>query len=498
MTRLLLFFLLLAPLHASLPNIVVILADDMGQGDLSCYNPSSAWRTPNLDRLASEGLRFDDAHSPSSVCTPTRYALLTGRYAWRGRLKRGVLTGASPSLIEEGRPTIASTLAARGYRTAIFGKWHLGLDWRMKDGSPVWSEPFGGGPLDHGFEVFHGISASLDMMPYVFLDGKKAAEPVTRTLAEQTGLRLARPGPQGATFELEHVQTTLIEKAAAFIREHQREHPDRPFFVHIPLASPHTPIVPKKEFQGRTPTPYGDFCLEIDHGVGAILDALKESGAAENTLLLFAADNGFAPAANLGEQRKHGHDPTLGRRGHKADLYEGGHRVPFLVRWPAGIRETGVTRRLTSLTDLFRTFAELAGAEIPEDAAEDSFSFAPLFADPASTVDTLRPCEIHHSINGSFALRQGPWKLLMTPDSGGWSSPRPGQAGPDSPRVQLYRLDDDPAETRNLAADQPERVREMTAQLKSLIENGRSTPGPKRKNHPAKNWPGLSWMKEPP
>ncbi len=477
------------------PSFIVILADDMGQGDLSCYNPASAWKTPHLDRLAAEGLRFDDAHSPSSVCTPTRYGLLTGRYAWRSRLKQGVLGGTSPSLIETGRPTLASALAARGYRTAVFGKWHLGLDWQMDGQQAVWDQPFAGGPLDHGFGVFHGLAASLDMTPYVFLEGRKTAEPVSRTLPEESGYRFVRSGPQGQTFELEQVQPTLIEKTIAFLHEHRREHPDRPFFIYVPLASPHTPIVPNREFQGRTPTPYGDFCVEIDHGVGLILAALRDTGADENTFVVFAADNGCSPTANLDELKKHGHDSTLGRRGHKSDLYEGGHRVPFLVRWPAGLREKGVTTQLTCLTDLYRTFAELAGADVPDTAAEDSHSFAPLFKERASTSPSLRAHAVHHSINGRFALRQGPWKLLMASGSGGWS---PAPQGPDRPPVQLYHLDDDPAETRNLATEQPGRVREMVAWLRTLIENGRSTPGPRRENHSAPDWPGISWPKPSP
>jgi arylsulfatase A-like enzyme len=278
------------------PNVLLVLADDMGIGDVSHLNPASLWRTPHLDRLAREGMVFSDAHSSSGVCTPTRYTLLTGRYSWRGRLKRGVLQGYSPPLMEPGRQTLAGFLQAQGYTTALFGKWHLGLDWARSGPAPEdvdWTRPFGGGPRAHGFDRFLGISASLDMPPYVWLrDDRVTAAPAGR-VGDSPAPRLWRAGPIGADFKMEEVQPRLTAETLAFLGERAAARDGRPFFALLSLASPHTPTLATGEFAGSTPTPYGDFVRQVDADFGRILVELDRLGLARNTLVVFTTDNGY-------------------------------------------------------------------------------------------------------------------------------------------------------------------------------------------------------------
>ena len=361
------------------PNIIYILADDLGIGDVSTYNPKSAWKTPHLDRLAREGMRFDAAHSASSLCTPSRYALLTGRYAWRGKLKQGVLQGYHSALIEPGRVTVAAFLQKHGYTTAVFGKWHLGLDW-ARTGPALdnvdFSRPFAAGPTTRGFDRFFGISASLDMPPYVWLDQDRATSVPTATIADSPVPKLWRGGPIGADFKMDEVQPRLIEKSVSFIAERAAAKDGKPFFIYLPLASPHTPILPSDEFAGKTATSYGDFVVHMDADVGRILAALETHGLAKNTLVIFTSDNGFAPAADVPAHARISHDPSAGYRGFKSDLFEGGHRVPFIAYWPATIPAGTTTNALVGQLDLFATCADLLGAPIPAGAAEDSVSFS--------------------------------------------------------------------------------------------------------------------------
>lgn len=490
-----------APLR---PNIVVINADDLGIGDVSCYNPASAWPTPRLDRMAREGVRFTDAHASSSLCTPSRYALLTGRYAWRGRLKRAVLNGYDSSLIEPGRLTIAGFLRNQGYVTAAIGKWHLGLDWQRQGPGAEdvdFARPFGGGPLAHGFDRFFGISASLDMPPYVWLrDDRATAVPGDR-VEDSEPPRLWRAGPIGPDFKMEDVQPRLVDEAIGYFRERARAADRAPFFLYVALASPHTPVLPTAAFEGRTGvTAYGDFVTQVDADVGRLLDALAELGLEQDTLVVFTSDNGFAPAAGLPEHLSRGHDPSGGYRGYKSDLYEGGHRVPLIVRWPgrvpAGARQDGIVGQF----DLFATCADLLGVPLPPDAAEDSFSVLPLFQD-----DPARPRRetiVHHSAEGRFAIREGRWKLLLWPGSGGWSSPTPSPSRwlkveatdlATLPPWQLYDVQTDPAETTNLAGGHPDIVQRLARRLRADIERGRSTPGPARPMT-LDDWPETAWM----
>jgi len=488
------------------PNIVYIYADDMGPGDVSSLNPKSAWKTPQLDRLAAEGMTFTDAHSASSLCTPSRYALLTGRYAWRGRLKRGVTRGYDDALIEPGRLTVPALLKQSGYETAIFGKWHLGVNWQRTGPAPEdvnFARPFTGGPLAHGFDRFLGISASLDMPPYVWLAADRAVSVPTGTIGDSASPKLWRGGVISDDFKMDELHPRVVGEALQFITERAASRESRPFFLYLPLASPHTPILPTRGFEGITrTTPYGDFVAQVDSDIGQIVAALDTHGFGRNTLVIFTADNGFAPAANIPDHALFNHDPSNGLRGAKSDLFEGGHRVPFIARWtgvvPAGTR----CAEPIGQVDLLATCAELLGAKLPETAGEDSTSMVALLR--GETPRTPRGALVHHSENGSFAIRSGKWKLLLCPDSGGWAypttSPAPwGRPVADKvdhlPAFQLYDLSQDLAEKNNLVDVHPEVVRDLGRQLVAYIKNGRSTPGAPQPVDLDVEWPQIAWMK---
>ncbi len=479
---------------ADRPNIIIILADDQGYGDVSAYNPESKIPTPNIDRLALEGIRFTDAHTSSGVCTPTRYSLLTGRYHWRSKLQSGVLGGFSLPLISEGRTTLASFLRDQGYRTACIGKWHLGMEWPMKGGAVAddagdfgkpfkdkslvdYSAPIKNGPVDRGFDHYYGISASLDMFPFVWIRDRLPTEVAS---AEKTWLRT---GPAGPKFEAVDVQPGITTRLVEYIGERAAEAKSgKPFFAYVPLASPHTPILPTQEFQGKSGiNAYADFVLQVDADMGKILAALETSGLSENTIVIFTSDNGCSPQANFPELLAAGHNPGHIYRGHKADLYEGGHRVPFLVRWPAKVKAASVSNQLVGQIDFMATFADLLGKGLPGDAGEDSVSFLPALL--GSGEGFPRTSIVSQSINGSFAIRDGQWKLLLCPGSGGWSFPKPGADDTSGlPEFQLYDLSTDPGEKTNLAAEQPDRVATMKAAMEEAIKRGRTTPGPDLQN----------------
>jgi arylsulfatase A-like enzyme len=480
-----LFFACLGLVASDRPNIIVILADDQGFGDLGANNPQSKIATPNLDALAKGGLRFTDGHTSSGVCTPTRYSLLTGRYHWRTRLQSGVLGGFSPPLIAKDRLTVAGMLKQQGYATACFGKWHLGMSFPLKDGRLAddggnfsrsfedaaavdYGRDIVGGPVDHGFDTFFGISASLDMPPFVWIKDRRVTEIPSAT---KTWLRT---GPAGPKFEAVDVMPSVIDHSIAFIEAQKKTDPAKPFFIYIPLNAPHTPIVPTKDFQGTSGiNPYADFVKQVDHDVGRLLASLEKQGLTENTLVVFTADNGCSPMANISELQKASHEPSYIYRGHKADLYEGGHRVPFLVRWPSKVKP-GVSPALVGQIDFLATFAEITGATVPAAMAEDSVSLLPVLRGDKPEV---RQGIVSQSINGSFAIRDGAWKLLLSAGSGGWSSPKPGAEEAGLPSVQLYDLSKDPGERKNLQAEFPERVAAMKAELEKTIARGRSTPG---------------------
>jgi arylsulfatase A-like enzyme len=467
---------------AERPNVVYILADDLGYGDVGCLNPATKIPTPNVDRLASQGMVFTDAHSGSAVCTPTRYGILTGRYAWRTRLKSGVLGGYSPPLIEPGRLTVAQLLKNKGYQTACMGKWHLGVAWQRSDAGEFGDavDPTGGvasvrydlpvrdGPTARGFDSYFGISASLDMPPYIFLRDNRCEGVPT---VEKTWIR---KGPAHKDFEAVDVLPALTREAVGFIASHAKE--SRPFFLYLALTAPHTPILPTPEYAGRNELgAYADFVTQVDDTVGRVLVALARGGVDGETLVIFTSDNGCSPAAGFDELVRRGHRPSGPFRGTKADVFEGGHRVPFVARWPGKVKPGARCDDTVCLTDLIATCASIVGADLPDDAAEDSVDLLPDLLGTAK--GPLREATVHHSINGSFAIRQGAWKLALCADSGGWSAPRPGRDDVSKlPPIQLHNLADDPSETRNLQAERPEVVERLTRLLDRYRSEGRSVP----------------------
>ena len=493
----------------SKPNIVYILADDMGYGDVSCLNAQSKIRTENLDKISRGGMIFKDAHSSSAVCTPSRYSILTGRYNWRSRLKQGVLLGYDAPLIEAGRMTVASFLRSNGYKTACVGKWHLGWSW-AKNGRAEedvdFSRPIKDGPTSFGFDYFYGISASLDMPPYVYVENNTATAVPDRVIPENKNKGQAREGVKHAKnkgywregviapdFKHAEVLPKLAEKAVRFIDASAGQ--QEPFFLYFALPAPHTPILPAPAFAGKSGTnEYGDFCLQVDHVAGQIAEALERNHIAENTILVFTADNGCSPSADLEELALKGHRPSHVFRGHKADIYEGGHRIPLIVRWPRGIAAGSESGDTVCLADLMATCAELLGVRLPDNAGEDSISNLSAWHG-RSTGATLREATVHHSIDGSFSIRQGRWKLELCPGSGGWSYPRPGKECDNLPPIQLYDLEADPGEKRNVFSENPGVVARLAEILRKYVLEGRSTPGAPQPNTGAPFWPQLEWMR---
>ncbi|MEO0480499.1 MAG: arylsulfatase [Planctomycetota bacterium] len=462
------------------PNVVLVMADDLGLGDIAPTNPDCRIATPDLDRLAAEGLTFLDAHSSSAVCTPTRYGLLTGRYNWRSRLARGVLNGQSEHLIPADRPTLGHLMRDAGYSTAMIGKWHLGWDWtRTEDGAIDFTAPVQNGPDINGFDRYFAHAASLDMPPYVWVDtGRITAVPDREegVTSDEDRYGWYRKGPVGADFEIERVLPRLFDEATSYVEERGAQDGSEPFFLYLALPAPHTPIVPIEPFAGRSGlNPYADFVQQVDHHMGELLSALDSAGFAEDTIVIFTSDNGCSPQANFPLLREAGHDPSAGFRGHKADLYEGGHRVPLLVKWPGRIAGGRTTTSIACLTDIYATLSDVVGQGREAVGGEDSHSWLPLFeGEPSNSRATL----ISHSVNGQFAFRRGRWKLLFAHGSGGWSAPREKAAKEQGlPPLQLYDLVEDPAETKNVAADNPELVDELLRDLDSEVRRGRSTSG---------------------
>ncbi len=477
------------------PNIIYILADDMGYGDLSCLNENGKIHTQHLDRLAAGGLICRDAHATAAVCTPSRYSILTGRYNWRSALKQGVNRGYSPPLIEAGRLTVPAFLQRHGYRTGCVGKWHLGWQWHKHgpDETDVdFAQPIDAGPTSVGFDYFFGISASLDMPPYVYVENEQPTAIPDHVVADRTGKELLRAGPTAPDFVHEEVLPTLTAKAVAWVEEQAQA--DEPFFLYFPLPAPHTPILPTAEFRGKSGvSTYGDFCLQVDDLVGQVMAALERHGATENTIVIFTSDNGCAPHADLQEMAAVGHNPSYHFRGHKADIYEGGHRIPLVIRWPATIAAGSVTDETVCLVDLLATCAAIVGETLPDDAGEDSVSNLPLWQG-APLDSSLREATVHSSANGSLSIRQGRWKLEMCPGSGGWSYPKPGPETEGLPPLQLYDLVADIGEQENVAAAHPDVVEGLTELLTTYIRNGRSTPGAPQENVQGAYWEQLWWL----
>ena len=464
------------------PNVILVMADDLGIGDISPTNPQCKIKTPHLQELADEGLTFLDAHTPSSVCTPTRYGLLTGRYNWRSRLAKGVLSGTSEHLIPADRPTLGHLMKKAGYRTAMIGKWHLGWDWKKNDGVIDFSKPVKNGPDINGFDYYYGHCGSLDMPPYVWVDtGRITAQPFREegVSRDQDRYGWYRKGPIGGDFNIEQVLPHLFDKSISVIKD--RADSGDPFFLYLALPAPHTPIVPVPPFKGASKiNPYADFVMQMDHHMGQLLATLEAKNIADETLVIFTSDNGCSPQANFELLKEHSHDPSAGYRGHKADIYEGGHRVPLIARWKGHIEAGQKTNALACLTDIYTTLEDITEQDRKPLGGEDGFSLLPVFSGEENSGRTTL---VSHSIGGLFSIRQGPWKLCLSAGSGGWSKPREKEAKTNGlPPLQLFHLGDDPGEQTNLSEKHPEKVLALIRLLQKQVDSGRSTPGETVKN----------------
>lgn len=513
--------------RATRPNIVFFFVDDMGYGDASCLNPSGKIRTPHIDRLADEGMAFTDAHSTSAVCSPSRYSVLTGRYNWRSTLQRGIVGVYGDPLIAADRVTVPGLLKTHGYHTACIGKWHLGQGWdfpidrdtfcpRSHYGASdrpadqhrqatqaecaAWQEAFSrpttGGPTTRGFDYYFGVDVP-NWPPYCFIENDRTVGVPSEWLPERLlGDNLASiDGPAMPYWHFEQLLPTWASKADAYIRDRARS--GQPFFLYMPMTSPHTPLSVNKRFIGKSGLNnlYADLVMETDDVFGQVLDSLQRHGVSGNTLVMFASDNGCAHYVGAREDGRgncesamepQGHFPSGPYRGYKSDAWDGGHRIPFIARWPGVIAPGTTCDQLVCLSDLMATCAQIVGDTLPDDAGEDSVSMLPLFADPRRTT---RHEVVHHSIDGKFAIRHGRWKLVLCPGSGGWTHRDAEAAKAGLPLVQLYDMQVDPGETRNLQADRPDKVKQLVALLKKQVAEGRSTPGaPQANDAPVDIW----------
>ncbi|MCT4587628.1 MAG: arylsulfatase [Carboxylicivirga sp.] len=500
-----------------LPNIVYILADDLGYGDLTALNAKSGVSTPNMDSIVENGIYFSDAHSNSSVCTPTRYGILTGRYAWRSRLKEGVTWGYSLPLIGKEQITVASFLSTNGYQTACIGKWHLGLEWQAKDkNKPIrqvqWSEVLAkgedsnvdfshpvSGPNTLGFDYSYIIPASLDMAPYVYIENDlPTALPTAYTNGKDQAIEgrgvFWRAGEMAPDFDFYNVLSHFTDKAVAYIQEQSKN--KKPFFLYFPLTAPHTPWLPTEEVKGKSQAGrYGDFVKMVDNTIGEVMASLKKSGQLENTLVIVTSDNGshWIPE----DMERYVHRANYVFRGYKADIYEGGHHVPYIAQWPERIKAGSHSKQTICTTDLIATLAGMLNVELPNHAGVDSYNLWPAYI--GEDHQSIRDYTIHHSVNGSFAIRQGKWKLNMCSGSAGWSYPNPETIEKDEldlPQMQLFDLETDLVEKNNIAAKYPEKVKELRMALLKIIRDGRSTEGTLQQNDVVGNWLQLDKLKK--
>lgn len=482
----------LAQEKKNLPNIVIILADDLGYGDLGCYNKDSKIPTPNLDRLAKQGMRFTDAHTSSAVCSPTRYGLMTGRYPFRSSLKKGVVPPWGTPIIEPGRLTMAEMLHRLGYRTACFGKWHLGWDWPTKDGKPAasgkdslsnvdFTKAIANGPTTRGFDYYFGTDLP-NYPPYCFIENDRTVGIPSAPSREEFN----RPGPMLPGWQWVDVLPELSRRSVKYIAEAGKRSPREPFFLYVALTSPHYPVVPAKEFQGKSKAgDYGDFVVQTDAVVGELLRALDENGLAEDTIVIFTSDNGPEVANEVGigayeRLRRFGHASMGILRGVKRDLWEGGHRVPFIVRWPGKARPDSTSDQTIALSDLMATFAAVVKTPLPNNAAEDSVDISPAFQGDKVQREGL----VVGGGNGVLAIRQGDWVLIAaaTGESNSkatgepeWFRTERGYTGHKQP-YELFNLREDLMQKTNRYAQEMERSRAMLAVLERFQTDGRSVP----------------------
>ena len=481
------------------PNIIIVYVDDMGYGDASCLNPKSKFKTPNIDRLAKEGMTFTDGHCSDTVCTPSRYGLLTGRYSWRTTLKRGVMKAEAPCLIADGRVTLASFLRENGYATAMVGKWHLGMDFPGTWGKRDWTQPVRDMPLDKGFDYYWGIPASMNYGVLAWFEGRFAKVPPTQYTAKKpnkvaiSDYRIKPPytkrppenrKPQDLEVAPDFVDIECLDRFTTqsikwLDGRTKAAREGKPFFLYLPYTSPHKPVIPMAQFNGQgNAGAYGEFMVETDWHLGRILNWLDNKKLVKNTMVIFTSDNGPENTWKKRVELHRHHSNGIYREG-KRSIYEGGHRVPFIIRWPAKVEAGSKWDQPVCQTDLLSTFAEMLGKRLPENAGEDSDSFLDVLMGAKETEP--RVAMVHHGISGRYALREGKWKLVM-------------EDGRKNKR-ELYDLSTDPGETDNVAIDHPDLERTLTAKLTSLIENGRSTPGRPQKND-TPLWRDLVWMKK--
>jgi len=514
------------------PNIVIILADDLGYGDVQSYNPDGKIPTPNIDRLAGEGMRFTDGHAAAAGCTPSRYSLLTGRYDWRSHAQRGVFGGfGGPALIQPQRLTIAGLAKANGYKTSCIGKWHVGWNWPIKpqeyellglkplatiiqesekagnprnpsieelaangfyDAKPVagykapvptdqqleawrniFSQPIGGGPTAIGFDYFFGIDAP-GYPPFAYMENDRLLAIPTEFLPENffiPSIQLAAcQGPAVKGWDFDDVVPAMFKRARDYIVKAAEA--KQPFLLHLPMPGPHQPWTVSKDWMKRSGLSlYADYVMETDAAIGELMATLEKAGVADNTIVIVSSDNGYSPYG-WGEMVKKGHYSSGPFHGFKAQAQEGGHRVPFIVRWPAVVKPGSVSNQLVSQTDIMATMADIFGVQLPDNAGEDSFSFLPILKGEDKNT---RPYIVNHSGQGGYGIRKGDWKLILEVD---------GRGVP----VQLYNLAEDIGEKKNLADQKPEIVSELRALMEKLVADGRSTPGPRQQNDTEVLW----------
>jgi len=448
---------------------------------VQCQNPGSKIPTPNIDTLAAGGMRFADLHTNSAVCSPTRYGIMTGRYSFRTWLQKGALSGNQKPMIAEDRMTVASLLKDHGYYTTCIGKWHMGWNWGKGDKGKIdFTKPFRGGPVDCGFDSFFGIVASLDIPPYCYCEDDRVLKLPTKQVPR--GVFGGRAGLADPDLKPEQMMLDINEKITEFIKNHAAVTDGKPFFVYYSLPAPHCPVVPAKQFRGKTTMgKYGDYVYEVDWVVGKVVKALEDAGITENTIVMFTSDNGASPSA-AGSAIGKGHKPNKPWRGGKTTLWDGGHRVPFIVRWPAKVKAGTVNNELFCTTDLLATCAELVEQDLPDNAGEDSISMLPALL--GKPTPQSRKGIIHHSVYGNFAIRSGKWKYIPIQGGGGWghSWGMPRVPVDKSCPGQLYNMEEDVFEATNLYNERPERVKTMAALLDELVQDGRSTPGTRQNN----------------
>ncbi len=478
---------------ADRPNIVLIYADDIGYGDVGCYGATEV-KTPNIDRLAREGLRFTDAHSAAATCTPSRYAMLTGEYAWRKK-GTGILPGVAPLIIDSSRVTLASMLHDAGYSTAVVGKWHLGLGRERPD----WNAELKPGPLELGFDYCYIIPATGDRTPCVYVEnhrvaGLDPADPIRVDYQKKVGdeptgaerpdlltMKLAHghdktiingisrigymAGGKAARWKDETIADTLTRQAVGFIHSHR----DKPFFLYFATHDIHVPRVPHPRFRGATKLgPRGDAIVEFDWSTGQLLSTLEELKLTDNTLVILTSDNG--PVLNDGYlddavEKNGSHKPAGPLRGGKSTVWEGGTRVPFIVRWPKHVPAGKETDALVCQIDLLASLAAFTNQKLPNQAAPDSVNVL-----PALLGETQHGRDQLVEQGNSIAVRQGNWKLIEASNS-----PRPNakQGGTGNEVGQLYNLADDLGESKNVAVQHPEKVRELSRLLDEIRKSGR-------------------------